>query len=76
MERFFIYCPAPPFMNVAMPEKWREGIYVFSDKMALMSSRLTTAKCALDRFFIYCPALLFMNVDIAEKCREGICIHF
>jgi hypothetical protein len=79
LERFFIYCPAPPFMNVARPEKCSERIFIhiyFLDKMALMGSSVTKVKCALERFNIYCPAPPFMNVVLPEKCSEEICISF
>ena len=38
LERFFIHCPAPPFMNVAIPEKCSEGIYTYSLVNATLGS--------------------------------------
>ena len=80
LERFFIYCPAPPFMNVAIHGKFRENLtleqiymaqrYDLFAEMDPMGSSMTRANCALERFFIYCPAPLFMNVAILEKCSE------
>jgi hypothetical protein len=42
LERFFIYCPAPPFMNVAIPKKCSEEIY-FLAEMVSMGSIVTKA---------------------------------
>ena len=73
LERFFIYCPAPPFMNVAIPKKCSEEIY-FLAEMVSMGSIVTKAKCALERFFIYCPVPPFMNVVITKKCSKKVYI--
>jgi hypothetical protein len=46
LERFFIYCPVPLLMNVAIPKKCSKGVYIFfSDEMTLMGCSLTKTKC-------------------------------
>ena len=57
----------PYLRNVA-----KEYTYIFLDRMSLIGSIVTKAKCALERFFIYWPAPPFMNVAIPQNCSENL----